>query len=148
MTMNPEYKRIEMAAPGIWEVIGTFEKTSQGVRSVGRQRRYQIFHPLAPPPTPWPELDDSRISVVWQGRLCDFTLRQANQYVLLRLLVNAKGRWVDYLTIATECLDGDDAKPGAIRQLKCRLVKTLKAGGMSDLAAAIIAENEKMRLEF
>ena len=30
MTMGPEYKRIKMAAPGIWEVIGTFEKTSGG----------------------------------------------------------------------------------------------------------------------
>jgi hypothetical protein len=148
MTMGPEYKRMKMAAPGIWEVTGTFEKTSRGVRSVGRQRRYLIFHPLAQVPTPWPKLDDSRLSVVWNGRLCDFTPRQANQYRLLQLLVDAKGRWVDYLTIATTCLDGDCASPGAIRQLKCRLGQTLKARGMSDVAVAIIAENEKMQLKF
>jgi hypothetical protein len=148
MTMGPEYKRIKMAAPGIWEVIGTFEKTSRGVRSVGRQRQYLSFHPLARVSTPWPELDNSRLSVVWNGRPCNFTPRQGDQYRLLRLLVNAKGRWVDYLTIATECLGGECASGGAIRQFKCRLVRTLKAGGMSDLAAAIIAENEKMRLKF
>jgi hypothetical protein len=147
MVNGLEDKRIRKVAPMVWEVIGTFEKTVRGPRCLGQQRRYQICHPLAPVPASWPELDDARLSVVWHGWLCDFTPRQTNQYVLLRLLVKAQGRWVDYATIGTECLRNECAKADAIRQHKRRLVKILEAAGMGDLAEAIDVKGERMRLK-
>ena len=147
MANGPEDKRMRKVAPMVWEVIGAFEKTAMGLRSIGRQRRYQTCRPLAPAPAPWPELDEARLSVVWKGRLCEFTPRQRYQYVLLRLLVEARGRWVEHTKIEEYCMGDKAASSDAIRQFKHRLAQTLRAKGMGDLAEAIEVNGESMRLK-
>jgi hypothetical protein len=147
MANGLEDKRLRKVNPMVWEVIGTFERTVEGVRSIGRQRRYLVSHPPAAKPTAWPELDDDRLSVAWNGVFSEFTRRQMNQYVLMVLLVKARGRSVDYATIGGECLRDECAQADAIRQLKRRLVKTLQAMGMGDLAAAIAVTGEAMQLK-
>ncbi len=131
----------------LWEVIGTARKTPHGPKF--STRRYLIRHPLAEPPPKWPELDDERLDVIWNGYLCEFGQRGRRQYELLKLLTKRRGRWVNQATIEDEVFGEQFTKPATIRQLKRRLVKTLVGAGMSKLAAAIVPsrKGEGMKLD-
>ena len=144
---NNRMRPLRRVAPMVWEVIGTFVKTPEGTRSIGRQRQYLVQLPQAPKPKEWPKLDDARLGLKWKGRSCHFTPRQRNQHVLIGLLANARGRWVDYAIIAEECLHDEFARADAIRQLKRRLVRSLQKMGLSDLAAVIVVTGEAMQLK-
>jgi hypothetical protein len=129
------------------EVIGTYEKTARGTKKKN-ERRYMVRHPRAPAPQAWPEFNDDQLSVSWNGFLCEFEPKRRNQYLLLKLLSDHRGRWVTYGTIADDVIKDDMANPTAIRQFKRRLVVTVKEAGMAGLAAAIIVSKrgEGMRL--
>jgi hypothetical protein len=87
-------------------------------------------------------LDNDRRSIWWRGRECPFD--GETQYFLMELLV--EGRGVDYAEIGEWCLGNSCASAAAIRQLKRRTQKTLRAHNMDDLAGAIVTENETMAL--
>ncbi len=147
MRLGPDdrVRPVEGFGGRLWEVIGTFEKTKGGPRE--RQRRYLVRHPLRTAPRQWPEFDDARLSIVWEGYLCEFEPRRTSQYLLLKLLAERRGGWVDYATIGDRILGNPLAKAATVRQLKRRLVVTLQQAGLDELAAAITASRNEEGLK-
>ena len=118
----------------------------------GRPRRRASTTVFGPPsfrtaPRQWPEFDDARLSIVWEGYLCEFEPRRTSQYLLLKLLAERRGGWVDYATIGDRILGNPLAKAATVRQLKRRLVVTLQQAGLDELAAAITASRNEEGLK-
>jgi hypothetical protein len=143
MLGSPEDKRLRKVAPMVWEILGTFKKTRDGLRDVERQRTYLFQHTHSR----WPKFDDDRLTVQWKGRSCEFTPRQRSQHALLKLLAGAKGGWVEYTRIEDECMGGEIASSTTIRRFKFRLAETLRENELGDLAKAIESNGEAMRLK-
>jgi hypothetical protein len=83
--------------------------------------------------------------VEWNGLRCP--LGNTDMFRFVELLVKSDGKPVGYAEIGEACMGDDTATSGAIRNLKLRLVRRLRAAGMADVATAIIPDKEHYRLD-
>jgi hypothetical protein len=89
-------------------------------------------------------IDQTKFIVTWHGRSARFS--DCNEFKLLVMLAQARGAWVTYEQIEEYIIQDTEIVTNRCGALKYRLVKKLRAQGISDLAEAIVSGTRKYRL--
>jgi hypothetical protein len=101
-------------------------------------------HPDEKPPALRPLLDESTLSVVWNGIVLPLGHTQA--FWLLARLTRSVNQYVTHVDLLQEIWDDEFTDAATLRAAVRRLRKKLRGGGMSDLASAIVGHSGRYML--
>jgi DNA-binding response OmpR family regulator len=91
-----------------------------------------------------PIMDESTLSVVWNGRV--LYLGHTHAFWLLARLTRSANQYVTHLDLVQEIWDDDFTDTAALRAGVTRLRAKLRHGGMPDLADAIVGHHGRYML--
>lgn len=96
-------------------------------------------------PTGRPLLDESTLSVMWNGKMLH--LGHTQGFWLLARLARSANQYVTHLDLIANIWDNDLTDPTAVRSGVRRLRLKLRRGGMGDLANAIVGHRGRYMLD-
>lgn len=94
---------------------------------------------------PRPLLDESTLSVIWNGK--SHPLGHTQAFWLLARLTRSANQYVTHVDLTQEIWDDDFTDAATLRAGVSRLRQKLRAGGMSDLANAIVGHHGRYMLK-